>query len=80
MGIIIAQSKPVKSNKKIIIKPYREIPSYFIAILVGNNPERICDPSSGGMGSRLKTASKRLIRTLNRRIIIMEFFISPTGK
>ena len=64
----------------MIIKPKGAIIPYLIAISGGNKPDRICEPSSGGMGMRLKTASKRLMRTLNRRINNREFLNSPMGK
>lgn len=64
----------------MITKPKGAIIRYLIAIWGGNNPERICEPSSGGMGMRLKTASKRLIRVLKRKITNTEILNSPIGK
>ncbi len=63
----ILPKSPIKRRKKMMIKPKGSILIYFSRASGGRKPCKILEPSNGGMGTRLKIARRRFMKTAKLR-------------
>ena len=62
IGKITGDKKKIKIKSRK--KPARERKIFKASKLLGKKVKRICEPSNGGIGIKLKTAKNKLITTI----------------